>query len=46
MKKQYSKPSMEVIKLQPAPAILAGSGYDGEINAPGLDFDDEEEDVW
>lgn len=36
MKKQYSKPSMEVIKLQPAPAILAGSGYDGEINAPVL----------
>ena len=27
---------MEVIKLQPAPAILAGSGYDDEINAPVL----------
>ena len=43
MKKQYTTPSVEVIKLQQAPVILAGS-YDGEINAPLLLLlDDEEE---
>ena len=42
MKKQYNKPSMEVIKLQQAPVILAGS-YDGEINAPLLLFLEDEE---
>ena len=44
MKKEYTTPSMEVIKLQQAPVILAGS-YDGEINAPLLlllDADDDD----
>ena len=41
MKKQYNKPSMEVIQLQQAPTILAGStyppGYGGELGAPEFD---------
>ena len=37
MKKEYMKPSMEVIKLQQTSVILAGSGYNDEINAPDLD---------
>lgn len=38
MKKQYMKPLMEVIRLQQTQVILAGSGYDDEINAPGFDW--------
>ena len=37
MKKEYTTPLMEVIKLQQTSVILAGSGYDDEINAPDLD---------
>ena len=29
---------MEVIKLQQTSVILAGSGYDDEINAPAYDW--------
>ena len=47
MKKQYSKPSMEVIKLQQVPAILAGStfppGYGYELGAPEFNHDDMQE---
>ena len=47
MKKQYNKPSMEVIKLQQATAILAGStfpkGYGGEFGAPEFNIDDMQE---
>ena len=43
MKKQYNKPSMKVVKLKKAPAILAGSGYDDEINAPRFRFPADEE---
>ena len=47
MKKEYMKPSMEVIKLQQAPAILAGStfppGYGGELGAPEFNPDDMQE---
>ena len=43
MKKEYTTPSMEVITLQQATAILAGSGYDDEINAPEFNIDDMQE---
>jgi hypothetical protein len=38
MKKRYMKPSMDVIRLQQTQVILAGSGYNDEINAPGFDW--------
>lgn len=38
MKKQYKMPQMEVIQLQQTSAILAGSDYNDEINAPGFDW--------
>ena len=41
MKKLYIKPMMEVIKLQQTQVILAGSGYDDEINAPSISWDDD-----
>ena len=45
MKKQYNKPSMEVIKLQQATAILAGStkDYGGEFGAPEYNYSDMQE---
>ena len=47
MKKEYMKPSMEVIKLQQASSILLGSrnvkDYSGELGAPSFNFDDEGE---
>jgi hypothetical protein len=46
-KKEYMKPSMEVIKLQQASAILGASrnvkDYSGELGAPTFNFDDEGE---
>lgn len=35
-KKIYQKPSMRVIELQHQPRLLAGSGYPGEVYAPGI----------
>ena len=45
MKKQYNKPSMEIVKLEIHHMRAASpAGWNGEVGAPGLDFDDE--DVW
>jgi hypothetical protein len=40
MKKQYSKPSMQVIDLKHRPALLCGSGKSNSRKAPS-DYDDE-----
>ena len=42
MKKQYMKPQMEVVELE-IHHMLANSapGWDGEIQAPGISWDDD-----
>ena len=47
MKKQYIKPQMEVVELEIHHMLAASpAGWNGEVGAPDLDFDDEEEDMW
>ena len=46
MKKQYLKPQMKVVEITKSASLLAGSGKPDQWGAPGLDFDDSEEDVW
>lgn len=40
-RKIYQKPSMRVIELQHQSRLLAGSGYPGEVYAPGITPADE-----
>ena len=42
MKKQYSKPTMNVVLLQNRAQLLAGSGYGGKLNAPEFTPDGED----
>jgi len=44
MKKQYSKPKVKVVLLQNRIQLLAGSGYDGKLNAPAFELDEDESD--
>ena len=47
MKKQYNKPSMEVVKLEIHHMLAASPPeWNGEVGAPEFGFDDEDELVW
>ena len=44
MKKQYIKPQMKVVELEIHHMLAASpAGWNGEVGAPDLDFDDEED---